>query len=332
MFDLSFLFIILIFLVLFLASISIILSFAFMLVFININFNFFYYNRKVKLSDITYIKNSLKFIVKMARLMSSSKYELKITTRDNTKYCGDLFNSTLCKCLYLNNNYEPSVTEYLKKTLKEGDIFIDVGANEGMFGILAGKLVGHTGKVYCIEPLPRNIPNLKKNIRINDLNNVIIYDVAAGDENKEVSFFDIKINNMLGGANNIIITILSKIPGMVQLITVKQRRLDTLINEPLDKIKLIKIDTEGYEEYVLKGLDTWLTEKCSIDFIIEMTPSKSKYIIDLLLDKHKYTGYMHWMDSVAFTANDNWERLDINCNTQKNVLFTKNRWEKGILI
>jgi hypothetical protein len=58
-----------------------------------------------------------------------------------------------------------------------------------------------------------------------------------------------------------------------------------------------------------------------------MNPSKSKYIIDLLLDKHKYRGYMHFMDSVAFTAKVYWERLDINCNTQKNVLFTKNRWE-----
>lgn len=327
MFVLSFLFILLIFFVLFLASISIILSFVFILIFININFNFFYYNHKAKLSDITYIKNTLKFIVKMASLTLGSKYELKITTKDNLKYCGDVFDSTLCKCLYLNNNYEPSVTEYLKKTLKKGDIFIDVGANEGMFGILAGKLVGHTGKVYCIEPLPRNISILKKNIRINNLNNVIIYDVAAGDENKEVSFFDIKINNMLGGAENIMTTLLSKIPGMIQLIKVKQRRLDMLINEPLDKIKLIKIDTEGYEEYVLKGLDTWLIGKSSIDFIIEMNPSKSKYIIDLLLNKHKYTGYMHWMDSVAYNDNVYWERLDINCNTQKNVLFTKNRWE-----
>ena len=53
------------------------------------------------------------------------------------------------------------------KKLKKGDIFIDVGANEGMFGILAGKLVGHTGKVYCIEPLPRNISILKKNVSEN---------------------------------------------------------------------------------------------------------------------------------------------------------------------
>jgi len=118
MIVLSFLLILLIFLVLFLTSISIIISFVFMLIFININFNFFYYNHKAKLSDISYIKNTLKFIVKMARLTLGSKYELKITTRDNLKYCGDVFDSTLCKCLYLNNNYEPSVTEYLKNIKK----------------------------------------------------------------------------------------------------------------------------------------------------------------------------------------------------------------------
>lgn len=328
---LSFLLILLILFILLLASISIIIGFISILVFANINFNFFYYNHKAKLSDITYLKNTLIFMVKMIKLTLGSRYELKITTKDNIKYCGDVVNSTLCKCLYLNNNYEPSVTEYLKKRLKEGDIFIDVGANEGVFGILAGKLVGPTGKVYCIEPLPKNIPLLKKNIRINNLNNVIIYDVAAGDENKEISFFEIKFFNMLGGAENKMVTVLSKIPGLIQESRVKQRRLDTLINEPLDKIKVIKIDTEGHEEFVLKGLDTWLIGKFSFDFIIEMTPSKSKFITDLLLNKHKYTGYMHWMDSVAYDDNTYWERLDINCDIKKNVLFTKNRLEKGIL-
>ena len=328
---LSFLLVSLIIFILLLASASIIISFVSILVFANINYNFFYYNRKAKLSDIAYIKNTLIFMVKMVKLSLGSKYEINVTTSDDIKYCGDVVKSTLCKCFYLNNNYEPSVTVYLKKTLKEGDIFIDVGANEGVFGILAGKLVGPTGKVYCIEPLPKNIPLLKKNIQINNLNNVIIYDVAAGDEDTEISFFEVKFFNMLGGAENKMATVLSKIPGLIQESKVKQRRLDTLINEPLDKIKLIKIDTEGHEEHVLKGMDTWLKGEVSFDFIIEMTPSKSKYITDLLLSKHKYTGYMHWMDSVAYDDKVYWERLDINCNIKKNVLFTKKPLEKGIL-
>ena len=53
---------------------------------------------------------------------------------------------------------------YLKKTLKEGDIFIDIGANEGIFSILAGKLVGPEGKIYAIEPMPTNVSLLKRNI------------------------------------------------------------------------------------------------------------------------------------------------------------------------
>jgi len=215
---------------------------------------------------------------------------------------------------------------YLKKTLKEGDIFIDVGANEGVFSIMAGKLVGQQGKVYSIEPLQRNVSILKKNVLKNKLNNVIICQVAAGDEKKDITFQDVKYGNMLGGHNNKVISMLSLIPGMVNLIKVKQVRLDELINEPLNKIKLIKIDTERYEPYVLKGISTWLNSKSSFDFLIELKPNKSKKIINLFLNEYGYQGYMHRVDSVVFNDKISWEKLNENCKIQKNVLFTKKKF------
>lgn len=249
--------------------------------------------------------------------------DLNITTEDDLIYCGNTRNSTLCKLLYLTKRYEPSIMMYLRKTLKEGDIFIDVGANEGIFSILAGKLVGARGKVYAIEPMPINVSMLKRNIDKNKLNNITIYDVAAGDETNDVIFKDVKYGNMFGGSNNRVISMLSLIPSIVSPIKVKQRRLEDLINEPLNKIKLIKIDAERYEFQVLKGISSWLNQKSSIDFIIELKPKKSKEIINLFLNEYGYKGYMHRVDSVTFSDEVRWEKLNLNCNIQKNVLFTK---------
>ncbi len=317
---------VLVIIVIFCASLSIVIGLVLFIVLININYNYFYYNRHVMPSDIfSYFWNTLRFIVKFVALSARSKEEVELMTKDNTKFCGDFFNSTLCKCLYLNKNYEPSITDYFRNKLKKGDVVVDVGANEGIFSILAGKLVGSSGKVYSVEPLPRNVSILKKNIQLNKLNNIVVCDIAAGAEEKDVVFFDVVFNNMLGGADNIISNILSKIPRMVKLVKVKQKRLDAVIREPVDKIAVIKIDTEGYEEFVLNGIDTWLDKNITADFIIEMTPRSSKKIIELLVTKLNYTGHMHWMDSVAYNDNVNWEKLDVNCNNQKNVLFTKSR-------
>ncbi len=278
------------------------------------------------MTTLSNVINTIKFALKYAMMTFGKVRHLKITTEDGIVYSGDTLNSTLCKVLYLTNRYEPSIIMYLRKILKEGDIFIDVGANEGVFSILAGKLVGPQGKVYAIEPLPKNVSMLKRNIHKNKLNNIIIHDVAVGDENKDLIFNDVKYGNMLGGYNNRVIAMLSLIPGIVSSIKVKQKRLDMLINEPLNKIKLIKIDTERYEPQVLKGISTWLNEKCSIDFLIELKPKKSKEIINLFLNEYQYQGYMHRVDSVVFKDEIRWQKLNINCKIQKNVLFTKKRF------
>src|SRR5579863_7387210 len=56
--------------------------------------------------------------------------------------------------LWANGVYEPWTTEVLTKELKEGDVFVDVGANIGFFTLLASKLVGEKGRVYAFEPNP----------------------------------------------------------------------------------------------------------------------------------------------------------------------------------
>lgn len=53
--------------------------------------------------------------------------------------------------LYLFGAWEPHLTGWLRRRLRPGDGFVDVGANIGVFSVLAARLVGESGRVVAIE-------------------------------------------------------------------------------------------------------------------------------------------------------------------------------------
>lgn len=70
-------------------------------------------------------------------------------------------------------HHEEFETEIFKKEIKKGDTVLDLGAHIGYYTLLAAKLVGEKGKVFAFEPEPTNFALLKKNIKINNHQNVI---------------------------------------------------------------------------------------------------------------------------------------------------------------
>ena len=59
------------------------------------------------------------------------------------------------------NIYEPDVSNFLVRVLREGDTVIDVGANIGFFSVLSSTLVGDSGKVVSFDPYQSNCDLLK---------------------------------------------------------------------------------------------------------------------------------------------------------------------------
>jgi FkbM family methyltransferase len=150
--------------------------------------------------------------------------------------------------IYLNPYFhEADVTSFVYDHLENGDVFLDVGAHCGLYTILAGKRVGPEGKVISIEPNPENLILLNKNVKINELNNVITIPKAAGDHRTRIRLFYQR------GATALTSYIESK--NRIKSIEVETTKLDELVGQMglSSTIKMIKIDTEGYDEQVLRG-------------------------------------------------------------------------------
>ena len=134
---------------------------------------------------------------------------------------------------------------YLASILSPGDVFIDAGAGYGIYSLLAAQQVGESGQVLAFEPAARTFEVLERNIALNSLTNVIERRVALADRSGTTSLFiyaDGSRNSLGGGAS----------AGARQ--TVETSTLDEeLARARLNRVDVIKIDTEGAEEIVLRG-------------------------------------------------------------------------------
>jgi len=155
--------------------------------------------------------------------------------------------TTIC-----SNYFEETLRPWLDRTTHK-DIFIDIGANRGIYTILAGTKYGFE-TIYAFEPNKEMYNVLKKNTKLNSLESrTRLYDVAIGSK---TSNDRLSVDPMHKGGgkittdnykNNIVMD-------------VKTVPLDSII-EPaeLSKIGFIKIDTEGYEKEALSGMTTTLS-------------------------------------------------------------------------
>ena len=85
--------------------------------------------------------------------------------------------------------WEETLTNYLKKTVKEGNVVLDIGANIGYFTLLLAKLVGTKGRVFAFEPEPNNFSLLKKNVEEDGYTNVILENKGVSYENKTTKLY-----------------------------------------------------------------------------------------------------------------------------------------------
>ena len=166
--------------------------------------------------------------------------------------------------------YEKSETKFLKDICLEGKKVIDIGANVGYYSALTSDAVGPEGIVLAIEPDPESFKYLLKTIQASKFKNIRPFLKAASDHNDILPLFISKDNR---GDNRLYQTNQKR-----DYINVKTIRLDDLIIEnEIDQIDLIKIDVQGYEPKVIRGMQKIITSSKKIILLTEFWP---KGIID----------------------------------------------------
>ncbi len=169
--------------------------------------------------------------------------------------------------IYFLGYYELRETRLTRRYLRPGDIFIDIGANIGWFTVLAANRVGASGKVFAFEPSSRIYEHLQKNMELNPYKNIKLQNIALSDKNDTAVLKGILNSNEGGGS----IVYKYKSSDFIAE-TVQTLRFDEYFKDKnLQRIRLVKIDVEGAEMMVLKGMGTFLERKMCDYLIVEVS-------------------------------------------------------------
>jgi len=155
--------------------------------------------------------------------------------------------------LLIDGVYEVKSLEFALKRLRAGSVFVDVGANIGVFALPVARKVGSSGCVLAIEPSPRIFPYLKQNVTLNRLSNVRLRQCAAFDKDSELlPFYEAPIDHFGMGA--------LAAQFHTNPIPVPAQTLDRILDgEGIGRVDLLKLDVEGFEAAVFRGAKRLLT-------------------------------------------------------------------------
>lgn len=163
--------------------------------------------------------------------------------------------------------WEPKTMRLMRRLLRPGMTFVDVGAHIGWHTLLAARAVGRTGHVYAFEPDPSNFHLLRKNVAVNEYEGrATLVPAAICDCVRRVTLF-------AHGHGSVCSTMFGMPRIGAECIEVEATSLDQFFGErdwpPVD---FIKMDIEGAEGVALRGMREVSRRNRDLKLIIEYVP------------------------------------------------------------
>ncbi len=203
--------------------------------------------------------------------------------------------------LYCSGQPDFHEMAFMRHYLRRGDNFIDVGANVGVYTLLAASLVGPEGSVEAFEPGPKALCRLRENVALNSLENVHVYPVAVGTSRGPVRFtLDRDATNRIGAG------------GVGERsIEVSCVRLDDMLIGR--RYAMGKMDIEGAEPLALRGCEGMLAQSNPPVWQLELGGYSRAYGFptDQVVGWLKAKGY----DTALYDAD------------RRSLVFTERPWE-----
>jgi len=157
--------------------------------------------------------------------------------------------------IFIENVYNRGIN------IENGDIILDIGASMGWYACKVSELAGERGKIIAIEPNPYNYYYLKKNVKINNLNNIILLNLGIWSCKKKLKFrcnkYGSSLKNIINSREN------------NNIIEIDVDTIDNIVsNLKLERVNLIQMDIEGSEIEALKGAKETLKKSDTIKLTI----------------------------------------------------------------
>ena len=173
----------------------------------------------------------------------------------------------------------PFETKLVRQYLKPGDTLFQIGAyRDGWLGLVGSLAVGREGSVTCFEPMPEYAESLRKNIALNNSQNILVEQLAVSDARGKAQFSTAANNSSL---------ILTRQSGNV---TVETIALDEYVmSRGISRVDFLIVDVEGAEPLVLRGARRTLQTSVSFllmevidDFLRQANSSAEEIIQDVV--------------------------------------------------
>lgn len=159
----------------------------------------------------------------------------------------------------------------IRAYVRPGMTGIDIGANIGFFPLIEAALIGSNGRLYCIEPVSRNVEILKKNISENEyLDRVEMFQYAIAAENGVSRILLTNASN----SHHIVPDDKADFSNMnfeeVEAISID--RFMDMVGLSSEDVDFLRCDIEGYEAIAIRGMTKLLTAETPMHFFIELHP------------------------------------------------------------
>ena len=182
-------------------------------------------------------------------------------------------------------DYGNFLSDYLKK-LNENFVFVDIGANQGLYSIIAGKNK-FSQRIYSVEPQKKILKILENNLKANGIKNYEIIPYALSDKKSKINL--VSFDNHSGK---------STLQSQLNESSFKTEEIETIDSNFIEHIfdlnenYILKIDVEGHEEVVIKELlkITNFNKVSIIFYEVNVDWIDHKLIIDLL----KQSGFVNF--------------------------------------
>ena len=163
------------------------------------------------------------------------------------------------------NVYETTERKFIKSISFKGMKVLDIGANIGYYTALLSQEAGDNGLILALEPDLESYKYLSQSIRSLENNNVLSFPVAASNLSQRLPLYISKENR---GDNRLYKNNQKRDRIIVDCLTIDELSTKTKI----ESFDLIKIDVQGYEPKVFKGMGNTIKSSRNLTILTEFWP------------------------------------------------------------